>query len=772
MNFTELSPKILHYTKKVMFVVWILILAALIGVPLFIYSVKVNFLNLYGSLPSYEQLANPQNDLSSELYSVDGVILGKYYRENRTNVDFSDLSPNLVNALLAVEDHRFESHSGIDFKGILRAGLLSVALGKQQGGGSTITQQLAKNLFRTRTKKYEGKLSSVPGFGMLIVKVKEWIVAVELEKSYTKREIIAMFLNTIELGNNTHGIHVGAKTYFNKTPKELNIEESAFFVGLVNNPSRYDPIRFPENSLRKRNEVLQKLQKRDLITKLEFDSLKQLPIALDYRIENHNEGLAPYFRNVVRGFLMSWSNEHGYDLWEDGLKIYTTIDSRMQAYAEKGMEAHMAKLQKVFDDHLQGRTPWVDEKGRDMANYIQLVLPRTEAYRNLKKIYGSNEDSINYYLNIKKPMKVFSWDGEKEVVMSSIDSLKYFKQFLQAGFMAMDPNTGHIKAWVGGINHKYFKYDHVKQGKRQPGSTFKAIVYATAIENGYTPCYEAIDAPFTFSLPGQDPPTWTPPNSDGKYSGEKMTIREAMAKSVNSITAFIMNKVGAPAVVDMARRLGVDSPLDAVPSLCLGAGGDISLYEMVGAYSTFVNEGVWTEPFYITRIEDKNGNILQEFTPKTVEAISEETAYLMVHMLKGATTERGGTALGLKREIREGNEIGAKTGTTNNASDGWFMGITKDLVAGAWVGGDDKFIHFRNWYLGQGARTAMPIWENFFLQVYADPELGVSKGEFKKPRQRISIEMDCDKYQDMTITEDGDTVEIQSKPKRQFELSF
>jgi penicillin-binding protein 1A len=434
----------------------------------------------------------------------------------------------------------------------------------------------------------------------------------------------------------------------------------------------------------------------------------------------------------------------------------------MQAYAENALENHVKVLQEQFMESWGDKNPWVDDDGRELKDYIDLVIKRTPRYKSLVERFGEDSDSVEIVLHQKIPMTVFSWNGEIDTVLSPIDSLKYYKKFLHAGFMSMDPHTGHIKAWVGGINHKYFQYDHVKQGTRQPGSTFKPIVYTAAIANGYSPCYEVVDAPVTFNLPGQVPPTYTPPNSSGRYTGDRMTIREAMAKSVNSITAFVMKNIGAQNVVEYGKRLGFESQLDPVPSLCLGT-SDVSLFDLLGAYSTFVNEGIFTKPYFITRIEDKTGKIVQEFPPRTHEALNEETAYLMVYMLKGATEVVGGTAQGLSMDIREGNEIGGKTGTTNNASDGWFVGITENLVSGAWVGGDDRSIHFKSWYHGQGARTAMPIWENYMRTVYNDPALGIEKGPFKQPKRKLSVEIDCDKYK-INDQDELDSLGIQVNP--------
>lgn len=740
------------HIPKIILSLWVVFLLGVLGLAFFIWSVSINLGGLYGGLPSLQDLEKPDSELSSELYAADGQLLGKYFRFNRTSTTYGELSEQLIETLLVTEDIRFNKHAGVDLRGLGRVFVYSILLRKNAGGGSTITQQLAKNLFNTRTDQYRGKLSSVPGLGLVIVKVKEWIVAFYLEKFYTKEEIMAMYLNTAEFGSNAYGIQVAAQTYFNKLPSELNYNESAILVGLINKPTRYNPIYYPEYARAKRAEVLYNIYKYGRISAQELDSLREADFGLQYKVAGHNDGPATYFRSNIRNFLLSWCKENGYDLFADGLKIYTTIDSKMQAYAESAMEEHMTNLQKLFDEHWGDRNPWIDEKGKEIPNFIENAIKRTPQYKTYAAKYGPNSDSLEIMLNKPSPMTVFSWNGNIDTTLSAYDSLRYYKRFLQAGFMAMNPYDGHIKAWVGGINHQFFKYDHVMQGKRQPGSTIKPIVYAVAIENGYSPCYPVIDAPVVFDMPGQDPPYWQPENANGKWTGETMTIRRAMATSVNSITAFMMNKLGPNKVVEMARRLGIKSRLEPVPALSLGAGGDVSIYELVGAYATFVNKGVWTEPIFITRIEDQNGAIIQEFVPKKVEALNEETAYLMLHMLKGATEEPGGTAMGLKWDLRNDNEIGGKTGTTQNASDGWFMGVTRDLVAGAWVGGDDRSIHFRSWAMGQGGRTAMPIFEKFMVKVYDDPDIPVKKGAFDRPIKSLSIEIDCSKYDPTNAT--------------------
>jgi penicillin-binding protein 1A len=744
------KPTIPDWAGKTIKYLWIAFLGGLVFFILFIWMVSINFLGLFGSLPDFKALENPDSELASELYSADGLLLGTYARENRSPVTYDELSPNLVNALIATEDERFEDHSGIDLQAMIRVFVKSILLGQDAGGGSTLSQQTAKNLFKTRTDASQGILSSVPGLRMLIIKTKEWIVATQLEKAYTKNEILTLYLNTSEFGSNAYGIKTAARTFFNKTPDTLNVQEAAVLVGLFKAPTYYSPVFNPENSLRRRNTVLYQMVKNDKLTEEEFDSLSKLPIELDYRVQNQNQGLATYFREIVKADLIKWSKEtlksdgSAYDLFGDGLKIYVTIDSRMQRYAEEAVAEHMSDLQKAFYKEMGTRDPWIDENWQVIPNFIEEAVKRTEAYRLLKTRYGSDTDSINIKLNEKKRMKVFSWEGEKDTLMSTMDSMKYYKKFLQTGFMSMDPHTGHIKAWVGGMDHKYFKFDHVKQGKRQPGSTFKPFVYAAAIENGYSPCYSVIDQPVEVYIPGQ--PAWSPSNADGKFSYEKMTIRQAMAESVNSVTAYMMKKLSPKIVMETARRLGITSDLEEVPSLALGV-NDVSVFEMVGAFGTFVNKGEHTTPYYIDRIEDKNGNVIQQFTPKKKPAMSEEHAYLMLYMLRGGFEERGGTSQGVPYTLREGNELGGKTGTTQNASDGWYMGVSKDLVSGTWVGGDDRAIHFRSWTAGQGSKTARPIWVKFMSKVYADPSLGITKGPFPRPERPLSIEINCDKYE-------------------------
>jgi penicillin-binding protein 1A len=743
------------WISKAIKYLWIVFICFMLGVPLYIYTVSINLFGLYGEMPSLIEVENPENDLSSEIISADGVTLGRYYRNSGSQIHYDELSEDLINTLIISEDHRFYNHSGLDFPAYLRVfyGLITLS---PQGGGSTITQQLAKNLYTMNPdRSLDGWLAKLGKYPKRVIqKTKEWIISIKLEENFTKQEIIAMYLNTATFSSNSFGIKVASETYFHKGPDSLNIQESAVLVGMLQAATLFDPNRNPESSLRKRNEVLYKIYKHGykIKTREEYDSLKALPIELNYSVQNQNEGLATYFRTVLGNYLLRFCKERGIDLYNSGLKIYTTIDSRIQKYAEESMTEHMGPYQEQFfaEWKKRNRNPWIGDDGKEIKDFLQRRIKQSDAYKIYAERYGENSDSLKIMLNLKKPMTVFSWKGERDTLMSSIDSLNYYKQFLQAGFIAMDPYTGHIKAWVGGINHKYFKYDHVMQGKRQAGSTFKPFVYGLAMENGYSPCQPMKDISPQFVIPGQ--PAWYPPNADGtRGSGKTYTIRQAMAQSLNSITAQMMQALKEENVVEFAHRVGIESHLDAVPSLCLGT-SDVSLYEMVGAYSTFVNAGISTQPIFITRIEDKNGNVIEVFNPKTREAISDQTAYKMIYMLRGGTEEEGGTSLGLSRDLRIDNEIGGKTGTTNDASDGWYIGITHDLVAGAWVGGDERAIHFPSWTFGQGGKSARPIWDIFMRKLYADSTTGIVKGQFRRPASGLDITLDCSRHNSSDTT--------------------
>lgn len=720
-----------------------------LAVILFIVAVNVNFLWLFGGMPSLQELENPKSQNASLIISEDGQEIGKYFRENRNPLEFEQLPLNIINTLVSTEDARFASHSGIDIRSMMRV----VFSFGTAGGGSTISQQLAKNLFHTRSIEfgeddpvYIGLLMKIDGLRTVIAKVKEWILAIKLERRYTKQEIMAMYLNEVSFGNNAYGIQVACRTYFQKDIQNVSLTEAATLIGLLQNPSLYDPRVRPEKTLERRNTVLGQLAKYDFILPEELDKLRETPLNLHYKVENQNTGAAPYFREAIRMEVLRILKEINKDRPEDqqlnlytsGLRIYTSVDSRMQKFAEESVREHMQAEQKLFYAHWQGRNPWVNEEMKEIKGFLRDAMKRTQRYRDLMEAYENDEFKVWEELNKPVRMSVFTYDGDKDTTFSSMDSLRYYKKILNCGFMAMDPTNGHVKAWIGGINYKYFKFDHISQSRRQPGSTFKPFVYGAAIENEViTPCDELVDEPVTFGEEdGLTGTTWTPQNSDGKYSYEKLKMRRAMGLSINSISAKLMKQLGPDKIADFAHKCGITSPLNEVPSLCLGA-SEVSLMDQVTAYSTMVNGGEKTDPILILKITDKVGNVLREFSPPAKAVIKPETAYLMTYMLQGAVLEPGGTAEGLKRTgIVAGNEIGAKTGTTSNYSDGWFMGVTQKLVAGVWVGGDDRSIHFRSLALGQGAKMAMPVYAKFMEKVYGDASLsieGYRKMPFTKP---------------------------------------
>jgi len=716
---------------------------------LFILAVNVNFFWLFGGMPSLQELENPKSQNASLIISEDGQEIGKYFRENRNPMEFEQLPLNIINTLISTEDARFTSHSGIDIRSMMRV----VFTFGTAGGGSTISQQLAKNLFHTRSLEfgeddpaYVGVLMKIDGLRTVIAKVKEWILAIKLERRYTKQEIMAMYLNEVSFGNNAYGIQVACRTYFQKDIQNVSLTEAATLIGLLQNPSLYDPRIRPEKTLERRNTVLGQLAKYDFIVPEDLDKLRDTPLNLHYKVENQNTGAAPYFRESIRTEVLRILKEINKDRPEDqqlnlytsGLRIYTSVDSRMQKFAEESVREHMQAEQKLFYAHWQGRNPWVNEEMKEIKGFLRDAMKRTQRYRDLMEAYDNDEFKVWEELNKPVRMSVFTYDGDKDTTFSSMDSLRYYKKILNCGFMAMDPTNGHVKAWIGGINYKYFKFDHISQSRRQPGSTFKPFVYGAAIENEIiTPCDELVDEPVTFGEEdGLTGTTWTPQNSDGKYSYEKLKMRRAMGLSINSISAQLMKQLGPAKIAEFAHKCGITSPLNEVPSLCLGA-SEVSLLDQVTAYSTLANGGEKTDPILILKITDKVGNVLREFSPPAKAVIKPETAYLMTYMLQGAVLEPGGTAEGLKRTgIVAGNEIGAKTGTTSNFSDGWFMGVTQKLVAGVWVGGDDRSIHFRSLALGQGAKMAMPVYAKFMEKVYGDASLsieGYRKIPFTKP---------------------------------------
>ncbi|MBR0539954.1 MAG: PBP1A family penicillin-binding protein [Bacteroidales bacterium] len=693
---------------------------------------------IFGTMPTFDELENPKTNLATEIYSCDGKLLGSYYVENRSNVRYSELSPYLPEALISIEDERFTEHSGIDEKALFRVAF-GVITGKKKGGGSTITQQLAKNLFP------RGENLSTPK--LVLRKFQEWITATKLEHNYSKEEIIAMYLNTVAFGHNAFGIRSAAKTFFDKTPKQLSIEESALMAGVVNAPTRFSPIRNPERSLNRRNLVLQKMAENGFITQAECDSISQIPLDMShFGIMDHNTGQATYFREFLRGELNEWAkntkNFDGkpYNIYRDGLKIYTTIDSRMQRYAEEAVSEFMGKeLQPMFFNHWKGykNAPFSNITADEIDHIMETSVKRTERYRSLKE-EGVCWDSILAEFNRPVPMTLFSWNGPIDTVMSPMDSIRYYKWFLQASLISIESHTGHVKAYVGGLDYRFFKYDHVTQARRQVGSTFKPFVYSLAMQEGeYTPCTRIPNIPYNIQLP--DGRIWSPGNSGG--GGGEISLKNALAQSNNWISAYLMNQFGPEAVISMARRMGVESPIDAVPSICLGV-CDLKLIEMVGAMSTFANQGVYVKPMFITKIEDKNGNVIQRFSPEESEAMSELTAYKMIELMKGVV--QSGTGIRLRSLYGFNNPIAGKTGTTQKNSDGYFMGITPDLTTGVWVGAEDRSVHFRSTRLGQGSHTALPIWAMYMKKVYNDSDLNISKGDFPKPyAPGVDLDFNC-----------------------------
>ncbi|WP_281541865.1 penicillin-binding protein 1A [Maribacter aestuarii] len=741
---------------------WILFVSGIVFVALIFLSASWG---LFGELPPYEYLENPQTNLASEILSSDGQTLGKFYLDdNRTNLKYDDLPENLVNTLIASEDIRFQEHSGIDARGTLRAAFF---LGKR-GGASTISQQLARQLFvgvRSRNK-----------FETFKQKVKEWVLAIRLERSYTKEEIISMYLNIYDFGNNADGIRSAARIYFGKEPMELKIEESAMLIGMLQNSSLYNPLRREELTKNKRNIVLGQLARYDYITEQEKDSLQALKMDINFNPENHREGLATYFRMYLQRYMNDWISKNPkpalegerdrWNLYLDGLRIYTTIDSRMQKNAEEAVSEHMKRLQAEFfvqNTPERNRTaPFLDVPQEEIDKIMERAMKRSERWRIMKE-KGSSEEEIRESFTKKTEMTVFDWKSdtkEKDTIMTPLDSIRYYKTFLRTAMMSMEPQSGHVKAWVGGIDYKHFQYDNVFQGAIQAGSTFKPFVYAAAIDQlRLSPCEMLPDTEYWIEAGKHgNMEAWGPKNSDGTYSGKNMTLKYALANSVNTVTAQLIDRVGPKSVVNITNNLGFSREIPSVPSIALGT-ADVNVYEMVGAYGMFANEGVYVKPVMVTRIEDKNGTVLYEYVPETKDVLSKEVSYAMIELMKGVTQSGSGARLRhsfninntVYKEVVTGypyeltNPIAGKTGTTQNNSDGWFMGMVPNLVTGVWVGGEDKPIHFNRTAYGQGASMALPIWGLYMKKNYADEELDVSTEDFEKP-ENMSIIVDCDKF--------------------------
>ena len=745
--------------KKYLIWFWGIILVGFLTIFLLFYITSTGG---FGALPTFEELENPQTNLATEVISTDGVTIGKYAKENRTPVKFNELPDNLINALVATEDERFYEHTGIDFKGLARA-----ILKPGSGGASTITQQLAKMLFTGRASRNI--------FKRIGQKMKEWVVATKLETQYTKQEILAMYLNKYDFINQAVGIRSAARIYFGKEPKDLVIEESAMLVGMLKNASYFNPLRRAEKVKQRRNVVLLQMSKNDFITEAEKVNLQQLDLNINYTPESHSDGYATYFRAHLQKMMRTWvrnnpkPNGEQYDIFSDGLKIYVTIDSRMQQYAEEAVKEHMSNLQSYFfrEQKRNKIAPFYDLEKSQVKDIYKRAKKNSERYKRLKKA-GKSSKEIDKIFNKKTKMKVFSWKGDRDTIMSPLDSIKYYKHFLRSGLVSIEPQTGHIKAWVGGINNKHFKYDAVAQQKRQVGSTFKPFVYATAINQlRMSPCDKLPNTPYTIPKGKYGiPEDWSPKNSNEKYGG-MLTLKDGLAGSVNTMSARLVDMVTPENVVRLAEAAGIKTRIQANPSIALGA-VDLSLLEMVSAYSTFANKGLRVTPMIITRIEDKNGTVLKDFIPETQEVLSEESAFVILDLLKGVTesgsgirlrsvyTSGGKTVTGFPYKFE--NPIAGKTGTTQNQSDGWFMGIVPNLATGVWTGGEDRATHFEGITKGQGATMSLPSWALFMKKCYADKSLNISEEDFEEP-ENLSINIKCEEKTEEGKDEipDGDT---------------
>jgi penicillin-binding protein 1A len=711
------------------FTLWKILIGAIAFFALFIVLIGYEF---FGPLPSFRDIEHPKSNQASEIVTDDGRVLGTYFVQNRSNVTYPEISKNVLNALIATEDIRFNEHSGIDFKRTFTIFFYNI-IGKKQGG-STITQQLAFNLFSDEARQRNF-------FKRVLQKFKEWVIAVKLERNYTKEEIIVMYLNTVDFGNQAYGIKSAARVYFNTTPDKLSVAQAATLVGILKGITRYSPTRNPDRALARRNTIMGLMVKAELLTDQELQTEQEKPLGLVFSAATVNDGIAPYFRAVLKNDIRKIFEERSitkpdgtpYDLDRDGLRIITTINYDMQLYAEEAQKEYMRTLQMSFIRSWRGRDPF---KGKEMQ--IEQGVKRSDRYKALQ-LEGKSDDEIKADFNTPTKLSIFTWKGNIDTVMKPIDSVKYYKMLLRNAMMAMDPQTGFVKAWVGGINYEHFKYDQVKMGTRQVGSTAKPFTYSVAVENGYSPCFTVLNEPVTIDVPGGQP--WTP-RSSGTVPGY-LTLQKGLALSQNYIAAYLMKQVGPTAVATLAKKMGISSDVPAYPSIALGS-FDASVYDMVGAYSVFANRGIYTKPTYILRIEDKNGVVLHSEKAIPVPAMNEEVAYVMTRMLRGVVTNGTGwrlTKYGIK------TPIGGKTGTTQNNSDGWFMGISPQLVAGVWTGCEDRAFHFTSTAQGDGATTALPIFAGFMKRVYANPKLKISKADFEPPKNGVSITYDCNQYQ-------------------------
>ena len=761
--------------KKITKWFWILLVTPILLIVLLLLLVWA-----FADIPSFEELENPDSKLATQIIAEDGEILNTFHIENRSFVSYEELSPNLVHAAVATEDIRFYEHSGIDFRSLARVLVKTLLMGDSgQGGGSTITQQLAKTLYPR-----EDVSSSIPGVSqmkMVWIKLKEWITAVKLERNYTKNEIMDMYMNAIFFGSNAYGIKAASQTFFSKNPSDLTVEESAMLVGMVNKPTRYNPVLNPDKALVRRNFVIGQMRKAGYITQAECDSITQIPINLAYQIQDHNAGLAPYFRDMLRRImnakeprrssytqyedyvvdslqwadnqLYGWLNKNkkadgsSYSLDRDGLRIYTTINYKMQQYAEQAVAEHLGKdLQKSFWRDLRGKSnkPFSDEVDQATVDLLMKQARRWSDRYRMMKARGASDAEIEKSFKEKTQMRVFSWNrkGYADTLMTPNDSIRYYKSHLRAAFMALEPETGHVKAYVGGPNYRYFKYDNVRQGKRQVGSTIKPFLYTLAMQEGMSPCDKVVNVPQTFIVGTEAEDTWTPKSTDrDEWIGQTVTLKWGLTKSSNNISAYLMKQFGPHAMVEMMRKMGVGSYVPEVPSLCVGS-CDLTLYEMVAAYNTYPSKGVFVEPLFVTRIEDNMGNVIGEFNNRKREAVSEQTAYLMANLMQGVVNS--GTAIRLRVKYGLKGEMAGKTGTTNDQADGWFIGYTPTLMGGAWVGAEDRQIHFESLALGGGSNMALPIWGIFMKKVMEDGTLGVSEADRFIAPAGMNLNLDCD----------------------------
>ena len=727
------------------------IASCIVAFFLYLGAVDINLLWLFGKSPGFIAIKDAVTSEASEIYSDDGVLIGKYFNENRTPVKFEDVNPVFWKALIATEDERFYSHHGIDYKGLASA-VKDAVVHHDARGASTITQQLAKNMFRMRTNYSTGLLGMIPGVRMLIVKSKEWIIATKLEMTHNKNEILTMYANTVDFGSNAFGIKTAAKTYFNCSPKDLTVEQAAVLVGMLKATTYYNPLANPENSLRRRNVVLSNMVRHGDMTHADYDSISKIDIKLNYSVESNYDGTALYFREAVADELRTWYRDNDYDLYTSGLKIYTTIDSRMQKYAEEAAIKQMKQVQRNFNNHWGNQDPWQDENHNVIPGFIEGIAKRQPVYKYLLTRFPNNPDSIEYYLNRPHKVKLFDYEhGTIEKEMSTMDSIRYMVHFMHCSFVAMEPQTGAVKAWVGDIDFKSWKYDKVT-AMRQPGSTFKLFVYTEAMNQGLTPCDKRRDEYFSmqvFDKKHNEEVTWAPTNANGYFTGDSIPLKAAFARSINSIAVRLGQEMGITRIAETAHKMGIESPLDETPALALGS-SDINLLELANAYSTVANDGKYVKRVLVTRIVDRNGKEVYRAPTNEEQVIPYKSAFLMQQLLMGGTSEPGGTSMSLNGYVGKFRDTdwGGKTGTSNNHSDAWFMGVSPKLVVGAWVGGEYRCIHFRTGALGQGSRTALPICGLFLQSVLNDPAFAKYRVKFGKPKDAdiTSSMYNCQSY--------------------------